>query len=124
MDLRFAVLLFTFKYFFGTPINELNLYIDIFISGRIKELLITAGGENVAPVPIEEAVKKELPCISNAILIGDKKKFLTMFLTFKVQRKPLNVITLGRTKSDNINRMITISGCFYIRSFSKWNFQF
>jgi acyl-CoA synthetase (AMP-forming)/AMP-acid ligase II len=28
------------------------------ITGRVKELLITAGGENVAPVPIEDALKQ------------------------------------------------------------------
>lgn len=48
------------------------------------ELIITAGGENVAPVPIEEAVKTEVPIISNAMLIGDQRKFLSMLLTLKV----------------------------------------
>ena len=52
--------------------------------GRKKELLITAGGENIAPVPIEDNIKSALPCISNAILIGDRQKFLSVFLTFKV----------------------------------------
>jgi len=57
----------------------------LFITGRKKELIITAGGENVAPVPIEDAVKEELPAISNAIVIGDRQKFLSVFLTFKVE---------------------------------------
>lgn len=50
------------------------------------DLIITAGGENVPPIPIEDAVKKELPIVSNAMVIGDKKKFLSMFLTLKVNQ--------------------------------------
>ena len=50
-----------------------------------SELIITAGGENVPPVIIEDIVKEELPVISQCMLIGDKRKFLSMLITLKVK---------------------------------------
>jgi len=58
------------------------------ITGRIKEILITAGGENVPPFIIEDMIKKELPCLSHVVLIGDRRKFLSCLLTLKVEVDP------------------------------------
>lgn len=54
------------------------------ITGRIKELIITAGGENVAPVPIEDNFKAECPACSNIMLLGENQRFMSALITFKV----------------------------------------
>jgi long-chain-fatty-acid--CoA ligase ACSBG len=54
------------------------------ITGRIKELIITAGGENVAPVPIEDTFKLNCPACSNIMLVGENQRFMAALITFKV----------------------------------------
>ena len=55
------------------------------VVGRSKEIIITAGGENIAPTNIEDQIKKELSdVVSNVTVVGDGKKYLTCLLTLKV----------------------------------------
>ena len=54
------------------------------ITGRIKELIITAGGENVPPVLIENEMKAAMVALSNCMVIGDKRKFLSMVVSLRV----------------------------------------
>jgi long-chain-fatty-acid--CoA ligase ACSBG len=53
------------------------------ITGRIKELIITAGGENIPPVLIENEMKCAMLAISNVVVIGDKRKYLSMVVSLK-----------------------------------------
>jgi long-chain-fatty-acid--CoA ligase ACSBG len=55
------------------------------ITGRYKELIIGAGGENIAPVPIEDHIKKLCPALSNVMMVGDKRKFNTCVVTLKAK---------------------------------------
>ena len=58
--------------------------LSIYLTFLPLEIIITAGGENIAPVPLEDHIKAELPLVASAMVIGDKRKFLSCLLTLQV----------------------------------------
>mmetsp|Transcript_44120 Transcript_44120/g.82855 ORF Transcript_44120/g.82855 Transcript_44120/m.82855 type:complete len:754 (-) Transcript_44120:306-2567(-) len=53
------------------------------ITGRYKELIIGEGGENIAPIPIEDHVKKMCDGIAEIMMVGDKRKYNIALITLK-----------------------------------------
>ncbi len=60
-------------------IGELDEQGFLSITGRIKDIIITAGGKNITPAEIENSLKFS-PYISDAVVIGDRRKFLTALI--------------------------------------------
>jgi long-chain acyl-CoA synthetase len=53
----------------------------LYVTGRKKELIITAGGENVSPTPIENMLRDKLgKYFEYIVVVGDNKKFLSVLL--------------------------------------------
>jgi long-chain acyl-CoA synthetase len=50
------------------------------ITGRKKEILITAGGKNVAPAPLEDRLRAN-PLISQCLVVGDQRPFIGALIT-------------------------------------------
>jgi long-chain acyl-CoA synthetase len=50
------------------------------IVGRKKDIIVTAGGKNVAPEPLEELVR-EHPLVDQCVLVGDRRPFVAALVT-------------------------------------------
>jgi len=71
---------FSGDWFHTGDVGELDEEGFLTITDRKKDILITAGGKNIAPQPIENSLKMH-EHISNAIVIGDKRPYLVALIT-------------------------------------------
>ncbi|MEM9697075.1 MAG: AMP-dependent synthetase/ligase, partial [Myxococcota bacterium] len=69
------------------------------ITGRKKDLIITAGGKNIAPKNIEAALKDH-PLVGEAVVIGDRRKFLTALIALDAERAEAKSAELGVSLED------------------------
>lgn len=64
------------------------------ITGRKKDIIITAGGKNVAPKNLEAAMKDNL-LVSEAVIIGDRRKFLSALVTLNPETSDAFAVAHG-----------------------------
>jgi long-chain acyl-CoA synthetase len=57
------------------------------ITGRKKELIVTAGGKNVSPAQLEDSVRAH-PLVSQALVVGDNKPFVAALVTLDTEALP------------------------------------
>jgi long-subunit acyl-CoA synthetase (AMP-forming) len=80
-------------------IGEIDAQGLLQITDRKKDLLITAGGENVAPQVIEGHLKG-IPVVSQAVVVGDRRKYLAALLTLDPEKVKAEATSAGSAATD------------------------
>ncbi len=75
-------------WFHSGDIGELDADGYLRITGRKKELLVTAGGKNVAPAVLEDRLRAHL-LVSQCIVVGDQKPFIAALVTLDEEMIPV-----------------------------------
>ncbi|HEX6918101.1 MAG TPA: AMP-binding protein, partial [Phycicoccus sp.] len=75
-------------------IGELDDHGYLRITGRKKEILVTAGGKNVAPAVLEDRLRAH-PLISQCIVVGDGQPFIAALVTLDEEMYPTWAATHG-----------------------------
>ena len=78
----------------------------IVITGRIKDIIITAGGKNVSPIPLEEEITK-CPIVEHCVVVGDQRPFIGALVTLDPESLALWLPAHGLSTETPVDRLAT-----------------
>ncbi len=76
----------------------------IVITGRIKDIIITAGGKNVSPIPLEEEIAK-CPIVEHCVVVGDQRPFIGALVTLDPESLALWLPAHGLSTETPVDRL-------------------
>ncbi|MBN6057063.1 long-chain fatty acid--CoA ligase [Nonomuraea sp. RK-328] len=85
-------------WFHTGDVGELDADGYLRITGRKKEILVTAAGKNVAPGPLEDALRAH-PLVSQAVVVGDGRPFVGALITLDPEALEQWRSTRGRAEA-------------------------
>ncbi|MEV5890885.1 AMP-dependent synthetase/ligase [Nonomuraea fuscirosea] len=92
-------------WFHTGDLGELDADGYLRITGRKKEILVTAAGKNVAPGPLEDALRAH-PLISQAMIVGDGRPFVAALITLDPEAVPAGSTVAGLREDPQIQAEI------------------
>ena len=78
-----------------TDLGSLDEDGRLMITGRKKDIIITAGGKNVSPIPMEEEIAK-CPIVEHAVVVGDGRPFIGALVTLDPEGLASWLPTIGQ----------------------------
>ena len=78
----------------------------IVITGRIKDIIITAGGKNVSPIPLEDEIAK-CPIVEHCVVVGDQRPFIGALVTLDPESLALWLPAHGLSTETPVDRLAT-----------------
>lgn len=74
------------------------------ITGRTKEILVTAGGKHVSPAQLEERLR-EHPLVSHAVVIGDRRPFVAALISIDQEVWPKWLVEHGHPHNTTVEEL-------------------
>lgn len=90
-------------WFKSGDIGEIDEDGFISVTGRKKELIVTAGGKNVAPAALEDPLRAN-PLVGQAIVIGDQRRFVSALVSLDPEMLPIWLANNGLDKAISLSQ--------------------